>query len=101
MSVAVHMFEAEGRSMHTITGTHPAVLWETPTLRSHAEHLDRAGDHLWRVVDARGVIRGHLRVIADPLGIRYRAERLHLASGAFRLIGEFWDADDAVAALRG
>ena len=87
--------------MTSLTDTHPALLWETPTLRTRAEHLDRAGDHLWRVVDARGIIRGHLRVIADPLGIRFRAERLHLASGAFRLVGEFWDADDAVAALRG
>lgn len=88
--------------MRTSTETRPlpSVPWCTPTLRSHAEHLDRAGDHLWRVVDTRGSIRGHLRVIADPLGIRYRAERLHLASGTFRLVGEFWDADDAVAALR-
>lgn len=86
--------------MHTINDTHPALLWETPTLRTRAERLDRAGDHLWRVIDARGAIRGHLRVIADPLGIRYRAERLHLTSGTFRLIGEFWDADDAVASLR-
>ncbi|QMU98109.1 hypothetical protein FVO59_13555 [Microbacterium esteraromaticum] len=87
--------------MHAIIDTSPALLWETPALRSPAEHLERAGDHLWRVVDTRGSIRGHLRVIADPLGIRYRAERLHLASGAFRLVGEFWDVDDAVAALRG
>lgn len=87
--------------MTSLTDTQPALLWETPSLRTRTEHLDRAGDHLWRVVDARGTIRGHLRVIADPLGIRFRAERLHLASGAFRLVGEFWDADDAVAALRG
>lgn len=87
--------------MTSLTDTQPTLLWETPFLRTRAEHLDRAGDHLWRVVDARGTIRGHLRVIADPLGIRFRAERLHLASGGFRLVGEFWDADDAVAALRG
>lgn len=86
--------------MHTITDTRPALLWETPALRSSAEHLERAGDHLWRVIDGRGVIRGHLRVIADPLGIRYRAERLHLPTGAFLLVGEFWDPNDAVAALR-
>ncbi|MFD5214775.1 hypothetical protein [Microbacterium sp. NPDC058345] len=86
--------------MRTLSESLPSIPWSTPVLRSDAEHLDRAGDHLWRVVDARGSIRGHLRVIADPLGIRYRAERLHLPSGAFRLVGEFWDADDAVAALR-
>lgn len=78
----------------------PALLWDTPALRSRAERLERAGDRLWRVLDSSGAIRGHLRVVADPLGIRYRAERLHLPSGAFRLVGEFWDADDAVSALR-
>ena len=84
----------------TLAAALPTIPWDTPVLRSRAEHLDRAGDHLWRVVDDRGSIRGHLRVVADPLGIRYRAERLHLASGTFRLVGEFWDADDAVMALR-
>ncbi|MGQ7313455.1 hypothetical protein ACUOFU_17265 [Microbacterium arabinogalactanolyticum] len=87
--------------MTAITDVLPAVLWETPIVRSRAERLERAGDHLWRVIAASGTIRGHLRVVADPLGIRYRAERLDLASSAFRLVGEFWDADDAVAALRG
>ncbi|MGB3374177.1 MAG: hypothetical protein WBA87_03430 [Microbacterium sp.] len=86
--------------MRTYSDSLPSILWNTPPLSSRAEHLERAGDHLWRVIDARGTIRGHLRVVADPLGIRYRAERLHLASGGFRLVGEFWDADDAVAALR-
>lgn len=86
--------------MSTFTDTLPALRWETPPLRSERERLERAGDHLWRVIDAAGSIRGHLRVVADPLGIRYRAERLHLPSGAFRLVGEFWDADDAVASLR-
>ncbi len=86
--------------MTALTGTLPTVLWEPPVLRSRSEHLERAADHLWRVIDDRGSIRGHLRVVADPLGIRYRAERLHLPSGGFRLVGEFWDPDDAVAALR-
>lgn len=86
--------------MSTLTDPTAALLWASPTLRSRTERLERAGDRLWRVVDARGAIRGHLRVVADPLGIRYRAERLQLASGSFRLVGEFWDANDAVAALR-
>lgn len=86
--------------MNSITETLPALRWDTPTLRSPAEHLERAAANLWRVIDRAGTVRGHLRVVADPLGIRYRAERLHLASGTFRLVGEFWDADDAVAALR-
>lgn len=78
----------------------PELRWETPQIHARAEHLERAGEHLWRVIDDRCSIRGHLRVVADPLGIRYRAERLHLASGSFILVGEFWEADDAVAALR-
>lgn len=86
--------------MRTHSEILPELRWDTPRLRSRAEHLERAGEHLWRVIDGRGTIRGHLRVVADPLGIRYRAERLHLASGSFRLVGEFWEADDAVAALR-
>lgn len=87
--------------MHTFSDTLPAVTWEAPSLRSTAEHLERAGAALWRVIDRRGTIRGHLRVVADPLGIRYRAERLQLPTGSFVLVGEFWAADDAVAALRG
>ncbi|WP_353111258.1 hypothetical protein [Microbacterium sp.] len=84
---------------HPIASPAP-VLWATPSLRSGRETLQRAGDQLWRVLDARGAIRGHLRTVADPLGVRYRAERLHLATGAFRVVGEFWSPDDAVAALR-
>jgi len=72
----------------------------TPQLKSQREHLVRAGENLWRVLDSQDHVRGHLRTVANPLGVRYRAERLHLPSGTFRLIGEFWRADDAVSALR-
>ncbi len=71
----------------------------TPTLNSGRARLVRAADDLWRVHAKDARILGHLRLAEHPLGIRYRAERLHLASGAFRLIGEFWNPDDAVAAL--
>jgi len=84
---------------HTITAL-PDIPYATPKLSSSRENLIRAGDHLWRVQDAAGRILGHLRIAAEPLGLRYRAERLHLASGAFRLIGEFWTADEAVQTLR-
>ena len=78
----------------------PEVPYATPRLSSPREHLVRASDHLWRVQDRTGRVLGHLRIAADPLGLRYRAERLQLATGSFRLIGEFWRPDDAVAALR-
>lgn len=78
----------------------PEVSYATPTLQSTREHLVRASEQLWRVQDAAGRILGHLRIVADPLGLRYRAERLHLATGAFRIVGEFWRPDDAVQVLR-
>ncbi|MGW8483890.1 hypothetical protein ACWGJP_12215 [Microbacterium sp. NPDC055903] len=71
-----------------------------PALSSRREHLVRAGDALWRVHDDADRILGHLRIGVDPLGLRYRAERLNLATGAFRLIGEFWNPDEAVQTLR-
>lgn len=80
--------------------TLPEVPLTTPALGSAREHLVRAGAHLWRVLDSHDRVLGHLRVAVDPLGLRYRAERLHLATGGFRLVGDFWRADDAVAALR-
>ncbi|WP_431072835.1 hypothetical protein [Microbacterium phyllosphaerae] len=78
----------------------PEVPYATPHLSSPKEHLVRASAHLWRVQDVRGRVLGHLRLLPDPLGMRYRAERLHLATASFRLVGDFWRADDAVAALR-
>ena len=88
-------------NMTTIAPIHAETLLSlTPTLSSSREHLVRAGEHLWRVLDAQDHVRGHLRTVLDPMGVRYRAERLHLASGTFRLVGEFWRADDAVSALR-
>jgi len=83
----------------TITAL-PEVPLATPILSSRRETLVRAGDHLWRVQDSAGRILGHLRVVPDPLGLRYRAERLHLATGSFRLIGEFWTADEVAQTLR-
>lgn len=55
---------------------------------------------LWRVVDPRGRAMGHLQRLAEPQGERFRARRFHVASGAFRDVGEFWSAQDAVDALR-
>ena len=78
----------------------PTIRWATPVVSRAVETLQPAGERLWRVLDARGAIRGHLRIVPHDLGLRYRAERLHLPSGLFRIVGDFWSADDAVAALR-
>ena len=55
---------------------------------------------LWRVLDARGRIIGHLQALGERQGVRYRARRFHAASQAFRELGDFWSADDAVDCLR-
>ncbi|MFT4156549.1 MAG: hypothetical protein QM630_01255 [Microbacterium sp.] len=84
----------------TLIAPPPEVPLAAPRLSSSREHLVRASAYLWRVQDPSGRALGHLRVLADPLGIRYRAERLHLPTKRFRVVGDFWRADDAVAALR-
>lgn len=78
----------------------PTIRWAAPVLNRATETLLPAGERLWRVLDTKGSIRGHLRILPHDLGLRYRAERLHLGSGTFRVVGDFWSADDAVAALR-
>ena len=64
------------------------------------ERLHRAGSGLWRVVNGAGHVIGHVESVDDPLGVRFRAKRYHAPSTRFRLLGEFWSADDAVACLR-
>ncbi|MBS1672953.1 MAG: hypothetical protein JSS74_03200 [Actinobacteria bacterium] len=86
--------------MTTYISSAPELHWAAPALRRATETLIPAGERLWRVRDAAGAVRGHLRLVPHELGVRYRAERLHLPSGVFRIVGEFWSADDAVAALR-
>lgn len=76
----------------------PTVPFATPRISSR-ETLVRAAHDLWRVTMGTRVL-GHVRIAPTPLGTRYRAERLHLATGTFRLVGEFWNPDDAIAALR-
>ncbi|MBD3941500.1 hypothetical protein IF188_07295 [Microbacterium sp. NEAU-LLC] len=62
--------------------------------------LDRAASDLWRVIDGTGLVIGHLQAVPEIGGTRYRARRYHAAAHAFRDLGDFWNADDAVEALR-
>ena len=62
--------------------------------------LIAAAPALWRVIDARGRVIGHIQAHADGAGVRYRARRFHVATRAFRDLGEFWSADDAIDCLR-
>lgn len=54
---------------------------------------------LWRVTDSNGLVIGHIQSVADARGPRYRARRFHPSSRAFRDLGEFWSADEAVECL--
>ncbi|MER7796059.1 hypothetical protein [Microbacterium sp. NPDC096154] len=77
----------------------PEIPVAAPRIRGR-ETLIRAGAALWRVQDRDGRLLGHLRHLEHPLGVRFRAERLHLPTGRFLQVGEFWCADEAVASLR-
>lgn len=61
--------------------------------------LAAAAPSLWRVVSA-GRIIGHLQALVDDAGVRYRARRFHAGSRAFRDLGDFWSAADAIECLR-
>ncbi|MBN9152865.1 MAG: hypothetical protein J0I44_05725 [Microbacterium sp.] len=74
---------------------------QTPALRRGTPlQLLAVGNGRWRVMDAAGRIAGHLDALLDPRGVRYRARRYHPGSRAFRDLGDFWSADDAVDCLR-
>ena len=68
--------------------------------RATPARLVRASDALWRVLDAKGIVIGHLLAIPSDGGIRYRARRYHTPTRRFREVGDFWSADDAVNCLR-
>ena len=78
----------------TTTSAPPRLRGGTPV------RLAQAAAGLWRVIDPEGRIIGHLEARAEQQGIRYRARRFHVESRAFRDLGAFWSADDAVECLR-
>ncbi|MFH8250042.1 hypothetical protein ACH3VR_06725 [Microbacterium sp. B2969] len=77
-----------------LTTQAPALQAGTPV------RLAAAAPGLWRVLDARGLIIGHLESLRLRQGVRYRARRFHSASRTFRDLGDFWSPDDAVDCLR-
>lgn len=72
---------------------------QQPVARLRGYDLRRVAPSLWRVVDARGLVAGHVAEVADPRGVRYDARRYSPAAGAFLEIGAFWRLADAVAAV--
>lgn len=61
-----------------------------------------AGPRLWRVRERRGRILGHLRAVAKEAEgpARFRAERFDASRRAFRTVGEFASATEAIESLR-
>lgn len=62
--------------------------------------LIAVADELWRVVDPSGRIIGHLGAKSDDAGRRNVARRYHPGSHAFREVGQFWSAQEAIECLR-
>ena len=55
---------------------------------------------LWRVLDARGRIVGHLERVGDDTLERWRARRLNPLRREFQTLGDFWSPDDALECIR-
>ena len=72
----------------------------TPSLSRAGARLLPAAPALWRILDRSGRVIGHLQAVRQGSDIRYRARRYHAPSRAFRDLGEFWSADDAVECVR-
>ncbi|MFC8681386.1 hypothetical protein ACFT30_07665 [Microbacterium ureisolvens] len=78
------------------SATSPAPTLKMPT----ALRLVSVAPSLWRVLDPRGIVIGHLQARSQPGGTRYRARRFHAPSHGFRELGDFWSADDALECIR-
>ena len=58
-----------------------------------------AGPALWRVVDRSGRVSGHIALVEDGGGTRYRARRYHSPTRSFRDLGDFWVCEQAIECL--
>lgn len=96
MSEAVANFEGEEVIMVTLIDSSPT----SSALLRNGVRLLPVGSARWRVVARDGVVAGHLEARGDGAARRFRARRFHAATGAFRDVGEFWSAEEAVECLR-
>ncbi|PPF20636.1 hypothetical protein [Rathayibacter sp. AY1A7] len=62
--------------------------------------LTRVNAGLWRVSTGSGAVVGHIELVEDPLGERYRARLLRAGMPAGAELGEFWSVDDAIEVFR-
>jgi hypothetical protein len=92
------MFENERRDMITVSTTTDAVV--TAAARAARFTALAAGPSLWRLADALGVVVGHIQLVGSGDAARFRAQRYHPSSRAFRVLGDFWSCAQAVEALR-
>ena len=76
---------------HTLTPRMPA--------RKTAVELRTAAPGLYRVLDERNRIVGHIQLVAHELGTRYRARRYSSERHSFADLGDFWSLEDALACL--
>lgn len=71
----------------------------THAARARRADVRSAGDGLFRILDARGRIAGHVQLVIAAHGVRFRARRYSPARHAFADLGDFWKADDALSCL--
>ncbi|QWL30272.1 hypothetical protein [Rathayibacter toxicus] len=62
--------------------------------------LTRVNSRLWRVSTGAGAIIGHIELIEDSRGDRFRARLLRKGMPAGAQLGEFWNVADAVEVFR-
>ncbi|MWV58160.1 hypothetical protein [Rathayibacter sp. VKM Ac-2754] len=62
--------------------------------------LTRVNPRLWRVAATSGAVVGHIELVDDPRGERFRARLLRDGMPSGAEIGEFWSVDDAVEVFR-
>ncbi|AZZ48887.1 hypothetical protein C5C31_03575 [Rathayibacter rathayi] len=62
--------------------------------------LTQVNSRLWRVSSGSGAVVGHIELMDDPLGERYRARLLRAGMPAGAELGEFWNVDDAIEVFR-
>jgi hypothetical protein len=55
---------------------------------------------LWRITGREGRVLGHVEVVEDASGRRYRSKRFMVRDRRFRILGEFGRPEDAVDAVR-
>ncbi|MGN6324729.1 hypothetical protein [Pseudolysinimonas sp.] len=55
---------------------------------------------LTRVLQSDGGVIGYVETLDEQGGTRFRAKRMLPRAAGFRIVGEFWSADEALDALR-